>query len=141
MEEEREFQWKSVIWSAILIFVIPFIVQLLIPTVYATYTGFQTRGDQDAINQAVQTITRTSWLPIVICAAYALTALWRGAALAKKVEYRPDLHALAAGGLASIPVIILSLGDLVFALILVVLIVGGAYLGALLGKPRNKAEG
>ncbi len=139
MEEERGFQWGSIIVAAIVIFVVAFAAQFIIGAIYPTIVGFQTRGDQEAITQAIQQL-QTS--PLMFVAALilfpALAGLWRGRALGKNIEYRPDLHAAAAGGLAAVIMFVINLvmsgGNVVGSLQPFVLWLicagGGAFLGA-----------
>lgn len=139
MDEEREFKWKSIIWSAILTFIIPFAVQMLIPTIAATITGFQTRGDNVAINETVMAVVKSFWFMPAVYLSCMLVAFWRGRVLASKTAYRPEVHALIAVGIGAglfSALVLLGYGP-VFAIPGFLVALGAAYLGAYLGKGKT----
>jgi hypothetical protein len=143
MEEEREYQWGAIVVPAIVIFAIGFFGQILIGAIYPTIIGFQTKGDNAAIQQAIVEMQSS---PIMFVVALillpALAGFWRGRALAAKIEYRPEIHAAAAGVLAAVIVFVLTLvlsrGNILGALQPLVMwglcAGGGAFAGAKLVK-------
>ncbi len=144
MEEEATFRWTSIIWSAILILIMPVVAQFIATAIYPTYVGFQTRGDSQAITDAINLVGQSPLMAIFGIAVFGLAALWRGIVLAAKAEYRPDLHALIAGGLGAILTVAVVVGmgqnNIVSILTLVIVVLVGAYLGAILGRKKALAE-
>ncbi len=139
-------KWTSVVWSAVLMFIIPMLASFLIPAVYATYVGFSTRGDPAQINAAVQSIGNSILFRIILYAVFAAVALWRSYVLAKKVASQLLLHIGIAVVIAAVLVLAFyilmsqgALGAIMEALIFSVLMAGGAYLGTLL-KPTKTAQ-
>ena len=144
--QPNRIKWKSVVWAAVLMFIIPMLISFLIPAVYATYVGFSTRGDPAQINAAVQSVGNSILYRVILYAVFAAVALWRSYVLVKKVVTQHLLHIGIAVLIAAVLVlafyIIMSQGALsaiVEALIFSVLIAGGAYLGTLL-KPTKAAQ-
>ncbi len=138
-EEKRGMKWTSIVWAALLMFAIPVLAYVLIPAVYATYVGFSSRGDQAQINAAVQTVGSSTAYRIAVYVIFAAVGLWRAYVLFKKAPARGRLHVVLAVVIAAILVVALfmvlgqgSTGALVDALILSLLIAGGAFLGSLL---------
>ncbi len=134
-------KWSAVIWAAFLMFLIPMLVYLLVPTLYATYVGFSSRGDPAQINAAVQTIGTSMFYKILVYAVFASIALWRSYVLLKKVTTQRLLHIAIAVVIAALLVIVVfialsqgAVGALVEAIIFSLLMAGGAFLGSLL-KP------
>jgi uncharacterized membrane protein YedE/YeeE len=135
--EERTFNWISVVWSAILIFVLANILASAVPIIYGIYLGFQSQGDMDLVNEGVAAITNSPISAVYIFIVLALIALWRGYVLAKKVDTQISLHAgLAAGGVLLITIVVnLVFGESISWLQLLfqaAAIFGGVYLGAYL---------
>ncbi len=138
---QRGLKWTSIVWAGFLMFFIPVLVYLLVPTLYATYIGFSSRGDPAQINAAVQTIGTSLVYRVIVYAAFGAVALWRSYVLAKKVAAQRWLHIGLAVALAVVLVLVLfvvmsqgAMGAVVEALIFSGLMAGGAYLGSLL-KP------
>ncbi len=136
-------KWTTVVWAAVLMFIIPILVVMLIPTIYATYVGFSSRGDPTQINAAVQSIGTSMLYKIVVYVAFAAVALWRSYVLLKKVAAQPLLHVGIAVAIAAVLVIIFyaimgqgAMGAIVEAIVFSVLMAGGAFLGSLL-KPKT----
>lgn len=138
LNEERTFEWKAVVWAAILIFVLSILLMQLVPVVYGTYIGFQTRGDTELINEGVAGLVRSPFFIAYVYLSLAIVAWWRGAVLAGKVIDRIGLHVGIAAGLAVLAALALELvlsdsgPEIVDFLLRVVATFGGAYLGAFL---------
>jgi hypothetical protein len=74
----QPFNWRGVLWSAVLIFLIPFILYELFGLVYGLYVGFQVRGDPERIAEGFSALNASPLyhaLPYVLTAA---VAFWRG---------------------------------------------------------------
>lgn len=145
MEEEREILWKSVVWSAVLIFFIPLVIQFAVPAVYATYVGFETRGDQARVNQAVMSIVSANLFWVFIYGfVFGLVAFWRGTVLAQKTSYHPEWHALAAAVLGAAGALALMIAEgyyqVSYNVLLILAPLGGAYLAAYWASRRTKPE-
>jgi hypothetical protein len=75
-----------------------------------------------------------------------LAGFWRGRALAFKLDYRPDLHAAAAGVLAAVIAFILNvvlsggnfMGSLLTLVMWGICAAGGGFLGAKLVKKTEE---
>ncbi len=143
MEEETTIQWKSIIWSAILILILPVIAQFVATAIYPTYIGFQERGDTEAITDAINIVSQSPLMAVFGIAVFGLAALWRGMVLAAKAEDRPILHSLLAGGLGAVltvaVVVAMGQNNIVSILTLVIVIMAGAYLGGVLGHKKAPA--
>ncbi len=138
-------KWTSVVWAAFLMFFIPILLYLLLPTLYATYVGFASRGDPAQINAAVQAVGTSLAYKVIVYAVFAAVALWRAFVLAKKVGAKRLLNIGIAVALAAVLVIVFFIavsqgaaGAIVEAIIFSVLMAGGAFLGSLL-KPAAPA--
>lgn len=137
MMEERTFQWKSVIWAAIVIFVLSNVLVSALPAIYGTYIGFQTRGDMELVNAGIESLLHSPGFVAYFYLCIAGIALWRGYVLARKVLERVHWHAGVAGAIAVVLPLILAFvaGDglsLVEWGLQAVAIIGGIYLGAYL---------
>jgi hypothetical protein len=142
MIEERTFQWKSVIWTAIVIFVLSYVLIAVPPTLYGTYIGFQTRGDMELVNLGVENLQSSPAFALYFYLVLAGISLWRGFVLARKVSARVVLHVGVAGAIAAVLPLILAfvVGDglsLVGWGLQAVAIIGGIYLGAYLLQWKN----
>ena len=139
MLEERTFQWKPVLWAAIVIFVLSNILVSLVPAIYGTFIGFQTWGDMDLVNLGVASLVSSPMFAVYFYLVLTGISLWRGFALARKVSARVVLHTGVAGAIAAVLPVILAFvaGDgltLIEWSAQVVAIFGGIYLGAYLGQ-------
>jgi hypothetical protein len=79
---KQNFPWGAVIWSSVLMIIIPLGAAIAISVGYGVVVGFQTRGDPEAINTAVMSLSGAVWyqaLPKILLAA---VAFWRGMRLA-----------------------------------------------------------
>lgn len=137
MIEERTFQWKSVIWTAIVIFVLSYVLIPVPPTFYGTYIGFQTRGDMELVNLGVENLQSSPAFALYFYLVLAGISLWRGFVLTRKVSACVVLHVGVAGAIAAVLPLILAfvVGDglsLVGWGLQAVAIIGGIYLGAYL---------
>ena len=140
-------KWTTVVWAGLLMFIIPVLVGILIPTVYGFYIGFSTRGDMAQVNAGVQGLGSSILYQVLMYAVFAAVALWRIYVLVKKVTERRLLHAGIAVLIAALLVlayyITASQGALAAVwdevLIIAVMIAGGGYLGTLL-KPSQTAQ-
>jgi hypothetical protein len=108
---ERRLNWKAILWSASLVFAVPFVANLVIGFAYGLLIGFQTRGDVSVINTKMQMFTSSplflGFLVFVVC----LTAFWRGRVLARKVGTQQAVsHVLIAVGLGMLLRTLLTLG-------------------------------
>lgn len=108
VQRNRSFPWGAVIWSSILIVIIPLGAALAMSVGYGLVIGFQTRGDPEAINAAVTALAGAAWyqaLPKVLLAA---VAFWRGARLARLVT-PATLAVVSAVVLAFILLVVLAI--------------------------------
>jgi len=142
MLEEKTFQWKPVLWAAIVIFVLSNVLVSLVPAIYGTYIGFQTRGDMELVNLGVASLISSPMFAIYFYLVLAGISLWRGFVLARKVSARVILHAGVAGAIAVVlPVILAFVAGDGLTLIewgaQVAAIFGGIYLGAYLGQHKS----
>jgi hypothetical protein len=108
---ERRLNWKAILWSASLVFAVPFVANLVIGFAYGLLIGFQTRGDVSVINTKMQMFTSSplflGFLVFVVC----LTAFWRGRVLARKAGAQQAVsHVLIAVGLGMLMRTLLTLG-------------------------------
>ncbi len=147
MEISSGIKWTSVVWAGLLMFVIPILILFLIPTLYATYVGFSTRGDMAQINAAIQALGSSLVFQVFMYGVFAAVALWRSSVLMKKIAAQHLLHIGIAVVVAAVLVLayyITASGGAVAAvwddvLIITVMIAGGAFLGSMLkpSKPRQ----
>jgi hypothetical protein len=138
MFEEKTFQWKPVLWAAILIFVLSSLLVSAVPAVYGTYIGFQTRGDMELVNAGVESVIQSSFFPLYYHLVLAAIGLWQGSVLAKKAKNRVGWHVGAAVGVTLLFSILadLFLGNGVIQwqnlIFQALALLSGAYLGAYL---------
>ena len=140
-------KWTTVVWAALLMFILPILISMIIPTVYGFYVGFSTRGDMAQVNAAIQGLGSSIFYQVLVYAAFAAVSLWRIYVLVKKVTDRRLLHAGIAVVIAALLVfayyITASQGALAAVwdevLIIAVMLAGGGYLGTLL-KPGQTAQ-
>ncbi len=145
--QTSEIKWTSIVWAALLMFVIPILILILIQAIYPTYVGFSSRGDPAQINAAIQAIGNSIVFQVIVYAVFAVVALWRSYVLVKKVPTRILLHVGIAVVIAAVLVFawyfagsggtLASIWDDV--LIIAIMLAGGAYLGTLL-KPSKPAQ-
>lgn len=146
MLEEKTIKWTAIIWGAILIFIISTLLTAVVPTVYGTYIGFQTRGDMELVNEGVARVTGSVFFALYVYLSLALVALWRGFILAQKVTARLGLHIGLAAGLAFLLPLLVGfiLGQDIAALpellFYALALFGGAYLGAYLASRRAEIK-
>lgn len=76
--KKRAFNWRSVLWSAVLIFLIPRILYELIGLLYGVYVGFQVRGDSEMIAEGLAVLGASSLYQSLPYDFTAVIALWRG---------------------------------------------------------------
>ncbi len=103
-QHKQTFPWGAVIWSSVLMVIIPLGAAIAISVGYGVVVGFQTRGDPEAINTAVMSLSGAVWyqaLPKILLAA---VAFWRGMRLA---------HSSASATLPVVSAAILALIGLV----------------------------
>ncbi len=145
--QSTEIKWTSIVWAAVLMFIIPIGILILIQAIYPTYVGFSTRGDPAQINAAIQAVGSSMLVQVIVYIVFAAVALWRSSVLVKKVPARILLHVGVAVVIAAVLVFgyymagsggaFLSIWDDV--LIIAIMLAGGAYLGTLL-KPSQPAQ-
>ncbi len=147
METHSGIKWTTVIWAALLMFILPMLVIFLIPAIYGTYIGFSTQGDMAKVNAGLQSLGSSLIYQIVVYIVFALGALWRGYVLAKKVAGQLLLQL----GIAVLLTVLLvaayfmigSAGNVAAVwdeiLIIAVMVLGGAYLGSLLKPSKTVA--
>ncbi len=145
--QQSGIKWSAIVRAAVLMFIIPLVISILIPTLYATYVGFSTRGDMAQVNAAVQSLGSSIVYQVIVYAVFAAVALWRSYVLVKKVASQHLLHV----GIAVLVAVLLvfayymamSQGNLaaifVQVLIIALMLAGGAFLGTLL-KPSQSAQ-
>src|SRR3990172_1610140 len=85
-------RWRWVVWAGLLMFIIPLVISILIPTLYGTYVGFSTRGDMEKVNAAIQGLGSSIVYQVFMYAVFAAVALWRSSVLVKKVATQHLLH-------------------------------------------------
>ncbi|MEM8535548.1 MAG: hypothetical protein AAGF95_32255 [Chloroflexota bacterium] len=76
--KQQTCNWRSVVWSAALIFLIPHILYELIGLVYGIYVGFQVRGDSEMIAEGLAVLSASSLYQSLPYDFTAVVALWRG---------------------------------------------------------------
>lgn len=142
MNETTTFQWKPVVWAAVVIFILSNVLVSAVPAIHGTYIGFQTRGDMELVNLGVESLVRSPAFAVYFYLVLAGISLWRGFVLARKVSTGVVLHVGVAGAIAVVLPLILAFvagdgltliewGAQAFA------VVGGIYLGAFLGQPKT----
>ena len=142
--EEKTFKLMTVIWAAMLIFILSTLLNAAVPTAYGTYIGFQTRGDMELVNEGVALVTGLIFFALYVYLCLALIALWRGFVLAQKVAARVSLHIGLAAGLAFLLPLLVGfvVGDSNFSiqglLFQALALFGGAYLGAYLVSRKGE---
>lgn len=82
---EEKVGFKDVLVAALWVALAPFVVNLLITTPYSFIVGFNTRGDQQAIQDAVIALGTSPIYAIFLFAVLGLVAFWRARKLAQKV--------------------------------------------------------
>lgn len=82
-QRNQSFPWGAVIWSSVLMVIIPIGVTLAVSVGYGVVVGFQTRGDPEAINAAVMALASAAWYQALPKVLLAIVAFWRGARLAR----------------------------------------------------------
>ncbi|NOX62164.1 MAG: hypothetical protein GXP42_09505 [Chloroflexi bacterium] len=92
----KTMSWKAIIWSAFLIFFIPFALSFLAIFGYALIMGFQTRGDAQLINESIAGLVSSSSYLGGYALLTALISFWRGRIIAKKSLERASTHILIA---------------------------------------------
>jgi hypothetical protein len=90
--------WKAILKSSAIIFVLGNIVSLIIPVFYAVYVGIQNNGNIPEINHRVDEFTNSYWLISIYWAVLAAAALWRGRVLGRTTA-SAVVHGLLAGAL------------------------------------------
>ncbi len=97
---ESTFNWKAILISAGLIFVLPALYSTLVLSGYGFYIGFQTRGDSELIEAGIQTLNSSLIFQISLYGLMAAVALWQSQVLAKKVGDRAMTHTVIAIAIA-----------------------------------------
>ncbi|NWG20891.1 MAG: hypothetical protein HXY39_11275 [Chloroflexi bacterium] len=141
-QQQQTFPWGAVLWSALLLVVIPVALSIAVGVGHGVIVGFETRGDPVAINAAVVALASQSWYRALPKVIRALVALWRGARLARSGV--PVMHLV--GGVALLALALdLALGLTLFGAMLdvelaisvavdAVVIVAFGFLGARLAE-------
>jgi hypothetical protein len=110
-DKESRLNWKAIVWSALLIFSIPFVANLIIGFAYGLMVGFQTRGDVSVIDAKMQTFTSSPLFLGLLVLLVCLTAFWRGRVLARQVgSHQAVSHVLMAVGLGMLMRTLLAIG-------------------------------
>jgi hypothetical protein len=146
--QDHRLPWFSVVWSALLILLIPLLVSTLVIFCYALVIGFQTRGDTAVINQSIASFTTSAAFLAFSALVACLVAFWRGWALANRVSEKGHIHILIAAGLAIliriVSVIFFSSTNLGFVLpwlgLEIIGTLGAGYGGAYLVARRNQGK-
>jgi hypothetical protein len=140
--QNREFKWTAILWSGILILIIPLLVNILITSGYSIVIGFQTRGDMETINERVLTLAGSAAYLVFFVVLIGVIAFWRGRVISKKVSGQAVLHIVIATilGMLLRTILAIALATVDIGIILPWLIaewfvaLGGGYLGARLGS-------
>lgn len=82
-QRNQSFPWGAVIWSSVLMALIPIGVAFAVSVGYGVIVGFQTRGDPEAINAAVVALGSAAWYLALPRVLLAIVAFWRGLHLAR----------------------------------------------------------
>ncbi|ABU57237.1 hypothetical protein [Roseiflexus castenholzii] len=82
-QHRQSFPWGAVIWSSILMVVIPLGFAFAVSVGYGVVVGFQTRGDPEAIHAAVTALASAAWYRALPKVLLAIVAFWRGTRLAR----------------------------------------------------------
>ncbi len=99
--EESRFNWKEIVISAILIFALPLVINLVATFVYALIVGFQSRGDAALIEELVGNFGASVPFLIAMLLVTGAIVFWRGRVIAAKVA-APLPNALAAAVLGKL---------------------------------------
>ncbi|MDW8144884.1 MAG: hypothetical protein RMJ48_01065 [Roseiflexaceae bacterium] len=84
-QRNQAFPWGAVIWSSILMALIPIGIAFAVSVGYGVIVGFQTRGDPEAINAAIVALGSAAWYLALPRVLLAIVAFWRGMRLARLV--------------------------------------------------------
>ncbi len=103
-QRNQSFPWGAVIWSSVLMVMIPLGSVIAISVGYGVVVGFQTRGDPEAINAAVTTLAGAAWYQALPKVLLAIVAFWRGARLARLVT--PAMPAVVSAALLALVLLV-----------------------------------
>lgn len=107
-QHNQSFPWGAVIWSSVLMVIIPLGAMLAMSVGYGLVVGFQTRGDPEAINEAVTTLASAAWYQALPKVLLAIVAFWRGTRLARLVTLAVPA-VVSAAALAMILLVVLAI--------------------------------
>lgn len=99
MEQKHNFHWLAVLWSALIIAVLPFVLRFLVVLGYGLVVGFESRGDMEVIVEKETALQQSFWFELAFFVLVAALIIWRMYVLSKKVTGRVELHLLATAGL------------------------------------------
>ena len=135
--ENQTLNWRSVLWSGVLIFLIPYVLRQLFDLMYGVYVGFQVRGDPEGIAQGFAVLNASVWYPFLPYVLTAAAALWRGRVLGNMVE------ALVAAAITAVLWFVVGMAfgnavstELTEAGLMLVVALGMCIAGTFLGKTR-----
>jgi hypothetical protein len=146
VDEEQSLHWKSILWSAFLMMVLPILYNIIATIVYGFVVGFQSRGDQEIIAERQLAFVASAAYQWSIYLVTALVILWRSYKLARKSPNRPEINvaiavALGLAGRLTLLVVLPTSGqeNQVFQPMLLVellLYAAAAYAGLFLGSDK-----
>ncbi len=84
--EEPRYNWKDIIISAILIFILPLVINLAITFSYGMIVGFQSRGDAAVIEETVGAFASSIPFLVLMLLVTGGIVFWRGRLLRDKVS-------------------------------------------------------
>lgn len=103
-QRNQSFPWGAVIWSGVLMVIIPVGAAIAISVGYGVVVGFQTRGDPEAINAAVTALASAAWYQALPKVLLAIVAFWRGARLARLAT--PAMPAVVSAALLALVLLV-----------------------------------
>jgi hypothetical protein len=100
MTTQQPFRIGAALGAGAVTFLIPTLVDFLIPIGYGVTVGFQTRGDVDVINQRVMAMMSTPFYLLAIFLVFAAVAFWRGRVLSRRAAGQPLVYAAVIAAVA-----------------------------------------
>ena len=145
--ENQKLRVLPILWSSVLILLLPLIINFVVVVGFGFVIGFQTRGDQAIIAEKQMALQVSIVYQLVTFLIVALVILWRVIALSKRVTNRVPLHAIIAVVLGVIVrfllLMVMSSAEAVFRPMLAVellIYAAATCVGLWLGTGRRKLE-
>lgn len=141
----EKMNWKAVLISAVLLLIIPIIVQLIIGFGYSFAVGFQTRGDMDEVQRLSQAFSASIPFLVLTWLVMGGVAFWRGRKMLTAVPGAAVVNILAAGVIAMLLSSAMNLGSrgseaLLLVVVAWVVVLAGGFLGASAGGEQTASQ-